>query len=455
MRNGDRPSDPAPTELEAVLHPGWLAAALADVESGERIIDVQEVGRSHTLAHKVRVAVTLENRDGRLRTRTYCVKAHFDGASPETLLTEARFYDELRPLIDVRAPRAYYTGINESTGRALIIMDDVLSDGGRFLSAHEPYSPATCRDALGQLARVHAATWEDDRWMVDWLAPRIAGMTELFPVDVLQRLLADGRGAEVSPDLLDAGHLERAMSKTATLPATCVIHGDTHSGNVYLDSAGRACWLDWQVTQRGHWSIDVAYHIATALDIDDRRSHERELLRGYLDALAALGVEPPPWSEAWDRYTLGFTWGYFLWVITRISSRAVVLIHLPRIGATLADHDTFRRLGVDLTITGRGVGVPCASRGGGASWPARVDRSRSPRGTSAGRRRGRSRIRPSPRSATARRSGRPSIRVPPRRSRGRRQDRPRLPSAACESPRSARSAKCFCRRMRASLTNVS
>jgi hypothetical protein len=37
--------------------------------------------------------------------------------------------------------------------------------------------------------------------------------------------------------------------------------------------------------------------------------------------------------------------GYFLWVITQISSRAVVPIHLPRIAAVLADHDTFRRLG--------------------------------------------------------------------------------------------------------------
>ena len=60
-----------------------------------------------------------------------------------------------------------------------------------------------------------------------------------------------------------------------------------------------------------------------------------------------LGVTPPSWDDAWRDYTLGFTWGYFLWVITSISSREVVLIHMPRIGAALADHDTFARLGVD------------------------------------------------------------------------------------------------------------
>ena len=71
-------------------------------------------------------------------------------------------------------------------------------------------------------------------------------------------------------------------------------------------------------------------------------------MRHYLDELGSHGVDAPSFEEAWERYTLGFTWGYFLWVITRISSRAVVLLHIPRLGAALTDHDTFRRLGVDL-----------------------------------------------------------------------------------------------------------
>ena len=150
----------------------------------------------------------------------------------------------------------------------------------------------------------------------------------------------------MAPELLDARRLQQAVAVTASLPPTCVIHGDTHSGNVYLDAAGRACWLDWQVTQRGHWSIDVSYHIATALDIEDRRAHEHELLAGYLEELAGLGVVAPSWDEAWERYTLGFSWGFLLWAITRISSREVVLLHMPRLGAALADHDTFARLGV-------------------------------------------------------------------------------------------------------------
>jgi aminoglycoside phosphotransferase (APT) family kinase protein len=130
-----------------------------------------------------------------------------------------------------------------------------------------------------------------------------------------------------------------------------VIHGDTHSGNSYRDAQGRSCWLDWQITQRGHWSVDVAYHLGTVLTIEDRRAHEADLLRHYVGELAhhldhQHGAPAPSFDEAWEHYALGFTWGYFLWAITSVSSRAVVLLHVPRLGAALTDHDTFARLGV-------------------------------------------------------------------------------------------------------------
>lgn len=337
--------DPVPADLDVLLDPGWLAAALDDVADGERIVEVEQVDRSQTLAHKVRFAIVVEAADGSTRRRTYCVKGHFDDG-PDTLLTEAHVYRDLLPTLDVRSPRAYYTGFDEATGRALIIMDDLVADGGRFLGAHEPYSIDTCRDTLAQLARLHAATWDDDRWSVDWLGSRIGRMAEMFPTEYLQELLDDGRGTDVDPELLDARRLQQAMHLAAAVPPTCVIHADTHSGNVYVDADGRASFLDWQVTQRGNWSIDVSYHLSTVLAVEDRRAHEEALLRHYLDELANHGAPAPSWDEAWERYTLGFAWGMFLWVITRISSREVVLIHMPRIGAAVTDHDTFGRLGV-------------------------------------------------------------------------------------------------------------
>jgi hypothetical protein len=336
-----------PATLNAFLDCEWLGGVLDDVNDDERIVAVEDVGSSKTLAQKVRFRVIIEDTEGRQRTRSYCVKAHLDGSPGADLFSEARFYSQLAPLLDVRTPRAYYTAIDEAAGQAMIIMDDVVDMGGQFLSAHSPYSLNTTRDSLSQLALLHASTWGGARSAhLEWLSPRIDDMTEFFSGELLQSLLDDGRGSEIAPELRDANNLVEAVRRTGDHEMTCVIHGDTHSGNVYLDREGHASWLDWQVVQRGNWATDISYHLATVLDVDARRAHEADLLRHYLQELESHGVTVPEWDEAWEQYTLSFSYGYFLWVITRISSRAVVLIHIPRLVAALTDHDTFRRLGV-------------------------------------------------------------------------------------------------------------
>ncbi len=336
--------DPLPTDPATVIDADWLDMALDVVGPEDRVVAVEQAGSSRTVAEKIRFAVTVEVADGTRRIYPLCVKAHFDAFN--SLLTEAHAYRDLLPRLGVRAPRAHHCGVDDDANRGLIVMDDVEALGGRFLGAHEPYSVETCRDALGQLALLHARTWLDPTWDVPWLAPRIEQMTTFFDADTLQPLLDDGRGPELPAVLRDASALRAAMLRLAEVAPTCVLHGDTHSGNAYLDAEGRVCWLDWQVSQRGHWSVDVSYHLGTVLDVETRRAHETELLQHYLDELRSHGVDAPSFDEAWADYGVGFVWGYFLWVITRISSRAVVLLHIPRLGAALTDHDTYRRLGV-------------------------------------------------------------------------------------------------------------
>jgi hypothetical protein len=58
-----------PTTLDAVLDPGWLRHALDDVGRDNRIIEVDEIDSSQTLAQKVRFLVTVERADGARRHR--------------------------------------------------------------------------------------------------------------------------------------------------------------------------------------------------------------------------------------------------------------------------------------------------------------------------------------------------------------------------------------------------
>lgn len=344
MRQATSGFDPVPEEVDVVLDPEWLTDALALVGDGERVTSVDRADGSRTVAEKVHFTVTVEGPLGS-RQHPLVAKGHF-GDGFNSLGTEAHAYRDLLPQLSVRVPAAHHAGVADDGGAGLIIMDDIIALGGRILDARSPYPVDTCRASLGQLALLHAETWGDDRWDVDWLAPRVATMASLFPSDALQTLLDDGRGPDLPPVLRDAEALQAAMAATADLTATCVLHGDTHSGNAFLDRSGQASWFDWQISQRGCWAVDVAYHLGTVLDVDVRRAHERDLLGHYLEELRRHGVDAPDAEEAWDLYTLAFTWGYFLWSITSISSREVVLLHVPRLGAALTDHDTFRRLGV-------------------------------------------------------------------------------------------------------------
>jgi len=133
----------------------------------------------------------------------------------------------------------------------------------------------------------------------------------------------------------------RAMAASAVAEASpwCVIHGDPHVGNLFHDAQGIPHILDWQLVQRGWWSIDVGYHIASTLTVDDRRSAERDLLRHYLDRLRSFGTEPPPWDDAWRALRHGILQGFFLWAITTKVEPALIEILLHRLGTAAADFD--------------------------------------------------------------------------------------------------------------------
>jgi hypothetical protein len=59
---------------------------------------------------------------------------------------------------------------------------------------------------------------------------------------------------------------------------------------------------DWQNSSRGNGSRDLAYAISTGLRVEKRRLWERELLRYYVDRLAASGGPRLELDEVFLRY---------------------------------------------------------------------------------------------------------------------------------------------------------
>lgn len=99
------------------------------------------------------------------------------------------------------------------------------------------------------------------------------------------------------------------------------LHGDLHVANTYLTAEGAVGVCDWQCGLRGSWVHDYAYIVATALEIEDRRAWERELLQFYLEHLAAAGGGAPSPEAAWLDYRRALFYPYFAWLYTLGRSR--------------------------------------------------------------------------------------------------------------------------------------
>ena len=342
------PRSLAPRSLAEALSPQFLSAALGVAVHGVTVVDT--IGG---VATKVRFRIDAEPGTH----RDYCLKGLIGDEPPlpghaRITHTEASFYRDLAPAVRVAVPTCRYSGIDPVIGNGLILMEDVVAKGGRFLTALEPYSEVEARSSLAQLAALHAAHWGQVRLgHLPWLRDRLGDLAEtpLRTIAELQGLVDDPRGESVPGRLRDAGRITsalRALAGRTAGRASTLVHGDAHAGNIYVLD-GSTALIDWQLLQRSHWSIDVAYHVGAALPVELRRRVERELLDHYLDRLAAAGVEDPPGrEEAWADYRAGVAYGYYLWSCTRQVAPPIIREFCLRLGTAVADLESFDVLDV-------------------------------------------------------------------------------------------------------------
>jgi len=321
-----------------------------------RVERVEVVERIKTLATKIRF--TIEGRQGGERVqRALCVKSFLDEPSllPVAVLSskgEIGFYRSVAPGSRVRVPYAHYAQLNRTTGNGVLIMEDVVAGGGRFLTALSPYSVDQASSSLEQLAVLHAEHWAG-RGVAQFESfhNRLAHFVDhpYLPTDVIQSQLDDPRGEQLSPPIRDAGRLVRGMTAAAAFDASqppTLLHGDAHAGNIF-ERDGESALVDWQVLQRSNWALDVAYHIGAVLSVEDRERHERELLHHYLARLRENGVsEPPDPDTAWKLYRMYMVYAYYMWAITRSVAPAITNEFTKRLGTAVDSLETFHALGV-------------------------------------------------------------------------------------------------------------
>lgn len=340
---------PVPRTLDGLLSPDWLSSALAARFPGIRVTKVTPGPVVSRMSTNARFHIECENGVPSGLSPYLCGKGYFtERAWPgrRTGSYEVYFYRDVAPLTGVRTLCTVYADIDKETGHGVLITEDVVEQGGTFLDATSEYTPAQAADSLAELAKLHAATWGDPViGEAEWLQPRLETHANSRGFTEIDGNFTSWIGAGVPDEVRDAARLVRAYralcDRTRDTAAWSVIHGDPHIGNFYLDSDGRPSLLDWQLVQRGPWYLDVGYHIASALTVEDRRKTEQDLVRHYLDRLRAAGIEPPSWDDAWQGIRRGILHGFYLWGITLLVDPKVTNVLQTRLGTAAADHDVF------------------------------------------------------------------------------------------------------------------
>ena len=272
---------------------------------------------------------------------------------------EARFYHDLRPELSIETPQSFASMFDEKSGQFGVIMEDLSLRSARFSNATMQITLKEISSLVTTLAELHAHFWDSPRLNQDlnWLPTRRSGgVFEVFDTIGLDIIRAQVKKHDFKADLIKP--LNRSLDKLwesvwkaedvfSSRPST-LLHGDTHIGNTYLLPEGKGGLYDWQLMVKGCWAHDLTYLLVTGLGPEDRRKHERDLIKLYFEELARRGVENPPnEEEAWQMYRLAVAWDLVIgWLITPPQNygRVITEANISRIVTAAQDLETFQAL---------------------------------------------------------------------------------------------------------------
>lgn len=275
------------------LTPAWFSAALGEPVSAVEVLDAHSgtTGRA-------RVRVTSD-----ALPETLFVKLQPFTPEQRAFLrqvglgvAEARLYANLGSKLPVRIPRVWYSAADETDGSFVMVLEDLVASGCRFPTPSDDAILDVARSAMDELAILHATYLGRE---IPWLAtpegmrrkpddPKTAARRTHFI-----RLALDQFGEEMGPAFrrLAQLYIERSGDIIALFGGgdLTLIHGDTHSGNLFVDD-GRTGFYDWAVVGRGPGMRDVAYFLCNSLPTELRRAEQDALLARYRSGLDARGV---------------------------------------------------------------------------------------------------------------------------------------------------------------------
>ena len=354
---------PLPTEL-AGLTRSWLEAALQQRYPGCGLDASEVVDINHGTCTKVRIRLS-PDAAGRAAGMPELVmlKGGFEPHSRAMHYMhaeEVHGYADVLPNSPLRFPTCHFAAYDVERGQGIVIMDDLVARGVTFCHAQQPQPPELVARRLARLAQHHAMSWSETANTGDfapsgrfaWATGYMAGFShfsELLTPPIWQSYCASARGAALSTRFHDLGWMKHAIGRMTSLDAAlpqALLHGDTHLGNLYIDTDGEPGFFD-SLPHRGTPMLEVTYHLTCALDPADRRAHDRALVAHYRDALLAQGVVAAPLDELMHQFACFLPVGtcVFLLNASEFQPEAINTAYTARFSAAMLDHRTLEKLG--------------------------------------------------------------------------------------------------------------
>lgn len=351
-------TDRLPRKIEDIT-PGWLSGILQPRYPGTVVTEVHVGTVISGTATKIRLLLSYDEVGHRHRLPpTMWLKGGFirhDFTFDESFVAEAKFFERWAPEMNINIPKAYYAAWEEGE-QGLVLLEDLAARNITFGHAPNPITVDQQMQTLELLASMHARWWQSPElkqlknFSTFWQGEEKVIMMMLeqsyFDDCLAKRRCQAVAGPYRDRDRIIAG-LQMQWRRALDIPQV-FSHGDTHLGNMFFEPDGRPGFLDWQQFEEGPYMFDVSYSIIGNLTVADRRRHEKDLLAGYLAALATNGVaNPPTREEAWEAYRRHAMHG-FMWAFCPVEMQPeeVIVAEGDCFGAAVMDLDTFGALGV-------------------------------------------------------------------------------------------------------------
>jgi hypothetical protein len=238
---------------------------------------------------------------------------------------EVRFYQEIAPRLGPAVPAMHWGEVEPQTGRFTLVLDDLTgtSQVGDMVAGCSLEQAAL---AIAALPALQAPVWDDPAlpgrpWLdpvrtdmmfaavapaLDLFLERFAGRLEPKHVSLVRRLAPQA-----------GGYRTRVWE-----PPYVVAHSDYRLDNMLFCSTGDAppiSVVDWQGARLGPPLLDAAVLLGACMSTEQRRAHERELLRDYHERLVSAGIGGFSFDDCLESYRRCSLWPFLLGIPVSVS----------------------------------------------------------------------------------------------------------------------------------------